>query len=78
MKIKINFSLTNSRIIINSRRSPSSLPHLICEKKNESLAHFYSRNYGNEILGSGKELLPSRVLYIGPIKRLNDYYAPRA
>jgi hypothetical protein len=29
-------------------------------------------------LGSGKELHPSRVLYIGPSKRLNDYYAPRA
>jgi hypothetical protein len=29
-------------------------------------------------LGTGKELQPSRVLYIGPIKRLNDYYAPRA
>jgi hypothetical protein len=29
-------------------------------------------------LGSGKELQPSRVLYIGPSKRLNDYYTPRA
>jgi hypothetical protein len=29
-------------------------------------------------LGSGKKLHPSRVLYIGPSKRLNDYYAPRA
>jgi hypothetical protein len=29
-------------------------------------------------LGSGKEPQPSRVLYIGPSKRLNDYYAPRA
>jgi hypothetical protein len=28
-------------------------------------------------LGSGKEPHPSRVLYIGPSKRLNDYYAPR-
>jgi hypothetical protein len=29
-------------------------------------------------LGSGKKPQLSRVLYIGPIKRLNDYYAPRA
>jgi hypothetical protein len=29
-------------------------------------------------LGSGKEPQPSRVLYIGPSKRLNDYYAPMA
>jgi hypothetical protein len=29
-------------------------------------------------LGSGKEPQPSRILYIGPSKRLNDYYAPRA
>jgi hypothetical protein len=28
-------------------------------------------------LGSGKDLQPSMVLYIGPSKRLNDYYAPR-
>jgi hypothetical protein len=27
-------------------------------------------------LGSGKESHPSRVLYIGLSKRLNDYYAP--
>jgi hypothetical protein len=29
-------------------------------------------------LGSGKEPQPSRVLYIGSSKGLNDYYAPRA
>jgi hypothetical protein len=27
-------------------------------------------------LGSGKDPHPSRVLYIGPSKMLNDYYAP--
>jgi hypothetical protein len=27
---------------------------------------------------SGKESHPSRVLYIGSNRRLNDYYAPRA
>jgi hypothetical protein len=27
---------------------------------------------------SGKELRPSRVLFIGSSKRLNDYNAPRA
>jgi hypothetical protein len=29
-------------------------------------------------LGSGKEPQPSKVLYIDPSKRLNDYYSPRA
>jgi hypothetical protein len=29
-------------------------------------------------LESGKEPIHSRVLYIGPSERLNDYYAPRA
>jgi hypothetical protein len=29
-------------------------------------------------LESGNESHPSRVLYIGSNKRLNDYYAPRA
>jgi hypothetical protein len=28
-------------------------------------------------LRSGKKPHPSRVLYIGPSKRLNDYYTPR-
>jgi hypothetical protein len=41
------------------------------------MTHFYSRNTKMK-LESGKELYPSRVLYIGPSKRLNDYYAPRA
>jgi hypothetical protein len=41
------------------------------------MTHFYSRNTKME-LGSGKEPHPSRDLYIGPNKRLNDYYAPRA
>jgi hypothetical protein len=27
------------------------------------------------ILGSSKELHPSRIIYIGQVKRLNDYYA---
>jgi hypothetical protein len=32
----------------------------------------------NEARRSGKELHPSRVLFIGSSKRLKDYYAPRA
>jgi hypothetical protein len=44
--------------------------------ENEFLARFYSRKYKMK-LRSGKEPHPSRVLYIGPNKRLNDYYAPR-
>jgi hypothetical protein len=44
---------------------------------NKFLAHFYSRKYEMK-LGSDKESHPSRVLYIGPSKKLNNYYAPRA
>jgi hypothetical protein len=38
------------------------------------MADFYSRKFEMK-LGSGKEPHPSRVLFIGPSKRLNDYYA---
>jgi hypothetical protein len=41
------------------------------------LAHFYTRNAKMK-LGSVKEPIHSRVVYIGPSKRLNNYYAPRA
>jgi hypothetical protein len=64
-----------TRFTFNPRRSPLSLPYLISGMKNEFLTHFYSRNYEMK-LGSGKEPHLSRVLYIGPRKRLNDYYAP--
>jgi hypothetical protein len=42
--------------------------------KIEFLAHFYTRNTKMK-LRRGKESYPSRVLYIGSSKRLNDYYA---
>jgi hypothetical protein len=42
----------------------------------EFLAHHYSRKYEMK-LGSVKEPQPSRVLYTGPSKRLNDYYTLR-
>jgi hypothetical protein len=35
------------------------------------MVHFYTKNSKMK-LGSGKELQPSRVLYIGPSKRLNE------
>jgi hypothetical protein len=38
------------------------------------LTHFYARKYEMK-LGSDKETYPSRVLFIDPIKRINDYYA---
>jgi hypothetical protein len=71
---KPSFLLKFNKITTDSWRSPPSLPHLIgtkiwvlgslllyeCEMK----------------LGSGNELHPSRVLYIGPTKMLNNYYAP--
>jgi hypothetical protein len=40
------------------------------------MAHFCSKNAKMK-LESVKEPHPSRVLYIGPSKRLNDYYASR-
>jgi hypothetical protein len=66
-----------NKITTDPRRSPPSLPLLIIGMKIEFLAHFYSKKYELK-LGSGKELHPYRVIYIGPCKRLNDYYAPRA
>jgi hypothetical protein len=52
------------------------LTHLI-GNENLLLAHFYNTNVRMK-LESGKQPQPSRVLYIIPSKRLNDYYAPRA
>jgi hypothetical protein len=50
------------------------LPSFLIGIKNKFLTHLYSRKYEMK-LGSGKEPQPSRLLYIGPSKRLNDYYA---
>jgi hypothetical protein len=69
------FLLNSSKITTESRNSPSSLPHLISGMKNEFLTHFYSRNYEMK-LGRDNEPQPSKILYIGSIKRLNDYYTP--
>jgi hypothetical protein len=44
-----SFSLKFNKVILNLRRSPPSLPHLIIGIKDEFLTHFYSRNYENEI-----------------------------
>jgi hypothetical protein len=41
------------------------------------MTHFYIKKYEIK-LKSDKESHPSRALYIGPSKRLNDYYASRA
>jgi hypothetical protein len=47
--VKSDFSIGTNKITSNLWRSPSSLPHLIIEMKNEFLTHFYSRNYENKI-----------------------------
>jgi hypothetical protein len=73
---KHNYIDANQEFTTDPRRSPPSLPHLI-GNENVFLAHFYTTNARMK-LGSGKEPQPSRVLYTGPSKRLNDYYAPRA
>jgi hypothetical protein len=54
---------------------PPSFPHLIVGIKNRFLVHFYSNTMKMKF-GSGKELHPSKILYIGPSKILNCYYAP--
>jgi hypothetical protein len=66
----------NQEFTADPRRSPPSLPHSI-GNENVFLAHFYT-TIARMKLESGKEPQPSRVLYIGPSKRLNDYYAHRA
>jgi hypothetical protein len=57
---------------INTNHGGHRIPSLIFDwNKNKFLTHLYSRKYEIK-LGSGKEPQPSRVLYIGPSKRLND------
>jgi hypothetical protein len=70
---KHDYINANQEFTADPRRSPLSLPHLI-GNENMFLAHFYTTNTRMK-LGSGEELQPSRALYIGPSKMLNDYYA---
>jgi hypothetical protein len=49
MQQKIFSSLKLNKNSYTCGRSPSSLPHLIIGMEIEFLAHFYSRNYENEI-----------------------------
>jgi hypothetical protein len=42
------------------------------------LLSLYKLGNENKNTRSGKKLLPSRILFIGTSKKLNDYYAPRA
>jgi hypothetical protein len=73
---KLSSSLRSHNTTTNPQSSPSSIPHLIGSYK-LFMAHFYSSNTKMK-LGSGQEPHPSKVLYIGPSKRLNGYHAPRA
>jgi hypothetical protein len=54
--------------------SPHFLFYLIKKIKTVFLAHFYPKKYKIKT-GSGNELQPSKILYIGSSKRLNNYYA---
>jgi hypothetical protein len=67
----------NQEFTADPQRSPPSLPHLIIGME---MSFWHTSTLANTKmkLGSGKEPQPSRVLYIGPSKRLNDYSAPRA
>jgi hypothetical protein len=72
---KHGYTDANQEFTTDPRRPPSSFPYLI-GNENVFLAHFYTTNTRMK-LGSDKEPQPSRVLYIDPSKRLNDYYTPR-
>jgi hypothetical protein len=75
-----SFSLRTKQVYIRAHRGlrPPSLPYLI-EIKTESCSWHTSTLDTMKIkLGSGKEPQPSRILYIGSSKWLNNYYAPRA
>jgi hypothetical protein len=53
-------------------------PSFLIEIKTKSCSWLTTKlEMQNEILESAKEPQPSRILYIGSSKRLNDYYAPR-
>jgi hypothetical protein len=76
---KIGFFIAiQSTIIIELWMSPSSLLYLIIGMEIRFLAHSLQLENGNENVRSGKEPYPSTVLFIGPSKRLKDYYAPIA
>jgi hypothetical protein len=62
---------------LQPQRSLSFLPHLIIEIKIRSCFTSIIVN-AKMILGSEKKLQSSMVLYIGPSKKVNDYYTPRA
>jgi hypothetical protein len=74
---RINLALKAKQITIDLQRSLPSLPHFWMELK--------TRYWLTSTLGNlkwnwkvARSPIHSRVLYIGPSKRLNDYYAPRA
>jgi hypothetical protein len=67
-----------NKITPNSRRSPPSHPLLIIGMENSLWHTNPTLRIANEIWRSGKEPHPSRVLFIGPSKRLNDCNAPGA
>jgi hypothetical protein len=53
--------------------SPPSLPHLIYWKRKMSSWHTNPKlEMHMKFWRSGKDLHPSRILFIGPSKRLND------
>jgi hypothetical protein len=76
-RCKTDFSLKANKFTTDPWRSPPSFLHLIIVIE---IGLWHTSNLGMQKMkvGSGKEPHPSRVLYIGPNKRLNDYYAPRA
>jgi hypothetical protein len=76
---KMKFSIENQQEYNRSTKVSALPPSFLIGIKTKSCPwHTSTLGTMKMKLGSGKEPQPSRILYIGPSKRLNDYYAPRA
>jgi hypothetical protein len=71
---KTDFFIAIQQDYSETRRPLFSLPHLIIGIKNCSLHINPNLEMQSDGRRSGTEPHPSRVLFIGPSKRLKDYY----
>jgi hypothetical protein len=76
---KTKFSIDNQQEYNRSTEVTALPPSFLIGIKTKSCPwHTSTLGTMKMKLGSGKEPQPSRILYIGPSKMLNDYYTPRA